>query len=872
MISLPIDSLETDIREALKQKVTLILQAPPGSGKTTRVPQFLMRASAGKILVLEPRRLAARMSAERISEELGQACGQDVGFQIRHERQLTAKTRTIFMTEGLFLRTLLADPHLEGVEYVILDEFHERNMHSDVAFVMVRALQKTSRPDLKLIIMSATLDTERLQDRIPDAALLKADVPTWPVEIIFDPAPDDRPLEWRVAMAVESMLTDSRCPNDILVFLSGAADIRRAANALAASKLKAQFDIFELRAELPSSEQKKVFQSHSKRKVILSTNVAETSLTIPGITGVIDTGVAKMASHAYWSGLPSLEVKPISQASATQRAGRAGRTAPGVARRLYTRADFIGRNGQERPEIQRMDLAQVMLEVSVASRKIFRTTEKIGFEKFEWLDAPHPDNATAAKQLLMELGAVESDGTPTPLGEAMTRWPLHPRLGRILEESRQTGQLAEACLIVSILNEGLLYKKGQLEASVHTDCDLLHQAQIFETCSFSHQRLSTLLREQIDVSQVKKIEKSQESLFRVAQLKKESIRLPTAATEECSPFARILLSGFPDRIVALRRNKSNSKSNQEAVFARGGLGQLASSSTVQDSSFAIALEAEQVRRPGAAHFITEITVAAGLSAARLKELLPERVRSEVLVAWDDQAERVRSVERVSLDALVLEERQVATEQSHLEQELFKQLKVQWPRPFHDLKSLEFFQHRLDLLKQRFPEVAQVNLVDDDFELFLVHICEGKKSFADIAAAPLQEYIDTFIPWDLKNLLERELPTKIALNSGRKVEVNYVVGQPPWLSSRMQDFFGTMETPKLLQGTLPVTVHLLAPNGQAVQVTTDLANFWKNTYPDVKKEMSRRYPRHYWPDDPKNAEPLTRRPKPGQTPADTSRSK
>ncbi|MBM3380920.1 MAG: ATP-dependent helicase HrpB [Betaproteobacteria bacterium] len=872
MISLPIDALETDICEALKQRTTLILQAPPGSGKTTRVPQFLMRSSSSKILVLEPRRLAARMSAERISEEIGQPCGHDVGFQIRHERLITPKTRTVFMTEGLFLRTLLTDPELSGVDYVILDEFHERNMHSDIAFVMVRALQKSTRPDLKLIIMSATLDTEKLQEKIPDAALLKADVPTWPVEIVFDGAQDDRPLEWRVTVAVESLLADSRCSGDILVFLTGAAEIRRTAQALATSKMKNEFDIFELRAELPSSEQKKVFQSHTKRKVILSTNVAETSLTIPGVTGVVDSGLAKMASHAHWSGLPSLDVKPISQASATQRSGRAGRTAPGIARRLYTRADFQGRNGQERPEIQRMDLAQVMLEVGVAARRIFKHGEKMSFDSFEWLDPPNADNATAAKQLLSELGAVDTDGAPTARGEAMARWPLHPRLGRILEESRETGQLAEACLLASILNEGQVFKSGQFEARVHTDCDLHHQALIVEAYNSPTQRLPGSLRDLLDSSQMKKIERSRESLIRLAQIKKEPLQLSSNHSEECSPYARILLAGFPDRIVSLRRNKANAKSNQEAVFARGGLAQLSNSSTVQDSAFAIALEAEQVRRSGVAHFTTEITAAAGLSAVRLKELLPERVRSEVVVAWDDQSERVRSVERVCLDALVLEERQVSAEQSQLEQELFKQLKTQWPRPFHDLRSLDFFQHRLALLKKRFPDTLEVSLLEDDFELFLVHICEGKKSFAEIAAVPLQDYIDTFIPWELKTLLERELPVKIALNSGRKVEVNYIAGQPPWLSSRMQDFFGTMETPKLLQGSLPVTVHLLAPNGQSVQVTTDLANFWKNTYPDVKKEMSRRYPRHYWPDDPKNAEPLTRRPKPGQTPADTSRSK
>ncbi len=871
MISLPIDALENEIIAALRANSTLILQAPPGSGKTTRVPQFLLRSSAGKILVLEPRRLAARMSAERISEELGQTCGQDVGFQIRYERMMSSKTRALFMTEGLFLRTLLSDPTLSGVEYVILDEFHERHMHSDIAFTLTRALQESNRPDLKLIIMSATLDTEKLLTRIPNSVLLKADVPTFPVEVEFDSSPDERPLEWRVAVAVESLLQDPRCPGDILVFLTGAADIRRASAALAHSKHKALFDTFELRAESPAAEQRKIFQPYPKRKVILSTNVAETSITIPGVTGVIDSGLAKMASHAHWNGLPSLDIKTISQASAVQRSGRAGRTSPGVARRLYTRSDFLGRSNQERPEIQRMDLTQVMLEMMVAARKIFPGQDR-PFHTFAWLDEPPADGVTAAKNLLLELGAIDSTHCPTPLGEKLSRWPLHPRLGRILEESAASGNLREACLLVSLINEGFIVKRGQQESVLHTDCDLVHQAQLFENFLHAPEALGRALRDSVDATQIKRVEKSYESLCHLAQIKKGPLRFSSSHKEECSPFAREILAGFPDRIISLRRNKASAKANQEVVFARGGLGQLAMSSTVQDSQFAIALQAEQVRRHGSTHFTTEVTAASGLNVRAIKTLLTHRVSSEISVSWDEQSERVRSVERSLMDSLVLEERQTQTEQSLLEQELFIQLKSRWPRPFPDATPLEFFQQRIALLKERFPDIEQVDISGDDFELFLVHICEGKKSFSEILACSLQEYIDSFIPWELKNQLERDLPAKLSLNSGRKVDVHYIAGQPPWLSSRMQDFFGTMETPKLLQGSLPITVHLLAPNGQAVQVTTDLANFWKNTYPDVKKELSRRYPRHYWPDDPKNAEPLTRRPKPGQTQADTSRSK
>lgn len=871
MITLPIDALESELIAKLKTTSTVILQAPPGSGKTTRVPQFLLRHRAGKIIVLEPRRLAARLSAERVAEELGETIGQSVGYQIRYEKVIGPDTRLIFMTEGLFLRTILANPTLEDVDCVILDEFHERHMHSDIALALTRTLQRHHRESLKLIVMSATLDTQKLQDKLSHAVVLKADVPTFPIDVEYDTAPDERPLEWRVAMAVESLLQDRRCPGDILVFLSGAADIRRAALTLSHSKFKAQFDLFELRADMPPSEQKLVFLPHDKRKVILSTNVAETSVTLPGVTGVVDSGIAKVASYAHWNGLPSLDIKNISQSSAIQRSGRAGRTAPGVARRLFTRADFQSRTFQEKPEIQRIDLTQVMLEMMVAGKKIL-PHGSLSFEDYEWIDPPNEESTQAARKLLMELNALSSDGMPTDMGEKLSKWPLHPRLGRILEESRLTGRLREGCLLVSLLNEGLLLKRTVHESSLHTDCDLHYQAQLFKELRDSEQRLSRSQKETIDVQQFKRIERSFESLCHLAQIRKNPLDIEPATPQECGPYARELLAGFPDRLVALRKNKNSSKVQQEAVFSRGGLGQLALSSTVQDSSFAIALQAEQVRRQGAAHFITEITCASGLSSRSIQEHFAPQIRKESSVVWDDQAERVRGVERTWLESLMLEDRPAGVDLSVAEQELFLQLKSKWPRPFSDDTAVEFFNNKLKLFQQRFPQTETIDLRGEDFEVFLVHICEGKKSFAEILENDLQNYIDSFIPWSLKEQLERELPAKWTLGSGRKVEVHYVAGQPPWLASRIQDFFGTLETPRLLMGTLPVTVHLLAPNGQAVQVTTDLANFWKNTYPDVKKEMQRRYPRHYWPDDPKTAEPLTRRLKPNQTPANTSRSK
>lgn len=870
-IQLPIDNLETKITEALHRTPTLILQAPPGSGKTTRVPQFLLKICRKKILILEPRRLAARLSAERVAEELGQRSGEDIGFQIRYEKIMGPATRCVFMTEGLFLRTLLSDPILNDVDAVVLDEFHERHLHSDVAFALTRRLQQTKRPDLKLIVMSATLDTDKLTQFLPEASFLKADVPTFPVEVEYDASTDERALEWKVTVAVESLLQDPRCPGDILVFLSGVADIRRAAQALATSKLHSQFDTFELRAELPIAEQRKIFLPHSRKKVILATNVAETSLTIPGVTGVVDSGLAKVASYAHWNGLPTLEVKPISQASSIQRSGRAGRTSAGIARRLYTRAEFLGRVAHEKPEILRVDLAQTLLEVTIAEQAIF-SQHASAFMQLPWIDKPSPESVAAAENLLKELGAFDKNGAVTAIGRSIVNWPLSPRLGRILVEAKKLGTLPEACLLVSLLNEGLLTKHSQFESDVHTDCDLTFQASLFDRLRHHPQTITRQEREFVDTAQFKRIEKSFDSLHRLAHTPKRELTLPRSISEDSSPFTRELLSGFPDRIVALKKGKSSQKSNLEAIFSRGGQGFLSKSSTVQDSAFALALQADQVRRLGSTHFTTEITCASGLSSQAIESCLPDRIRSELRLLWDEQSERVKAVQRIYFEELVLEEKQSQVNAVDGETILHQQLKSQWPKPFPSEEPLEYFSQRLTLLRQKFPDLDACDLMGDDFELFLVHVCEGKKSFAEILAHHLQYYIDSFISWDLKRLLDRELPSHLTLGSGRQVQIHYVSGQAPWISSRMQDFFGTLSTPRLLNDTLPVIVHLLAPNGQAVQVTTDLASFWRNVYPEVKKELCRRYPRHYWPEDPKNAEPISRRSKPSGTQAGTLRPK
>lgn len=870
MQSLPIDAIKNEILESLDKHSTIILQAPPGSGKTTRVPQFLIEKLQEKIIVLEPRRLAAKLSAERIAAELKQSCGNDVGYHIRYERLSTPQTRILFMTEGLFLRTLLSNPTLDGISYVVLDEFHERHLHSDVAYVLTRALQESQRNELKLILMSATLDTEKLGAAIPNSCLIKTEVPTHPVHVEYETSTDQRALEIKVSAAVDALLTDSRCPGHILVFLPGAADIRRAAQLISQSKHAGQFDLLELRADTTAREQRKVFEEGALRKVILATNVAETSVTIPGVTGVVDSGLAKVSAHAHWNGLPTLDVRPISQSSAIQRSGRAGRTAPGIARRLFTRADFQTRPFQDKPEIQRADLTQVMLEVLVAMNKL-SLKGKSSLNDLDWIDEPQSDSVTAAHSLLMQLGALTPDGKPNELAERMSRWPLHPRLARVLEEGRITGNMSALCLIVSIMNEGYLLKRGLTNATTHTDCDLHFQANLFLAAERRQSGLKRSEAQLIDDAQLRKIARSFSALCKTANSRPDDVVIPEAI-DDCSPFAQELLTGFSDRVVSFRKTKTTTKFLQEVVFSKGGLGQLSPVSTVQESDFGIALHAEQIRRQGATHFTTEVTAASGVSRQTLKRFFHADIVNESAVVWDEQAEKAKSLDRTILGALILEERPTATNPQALEQELFNQLKARWPRPFHDISPILYFQTRLKILQSKYENVSDIDLLGEDFELFLTHLCEGKKSFAELTATPLTLAIESFLPAGLNQLLSKELPLKIKLNSGRLVDVHYKEGQPPWLSSRMQDFFGTMQTPRVLSGSIPITTHLLAPNGQAVQVTTQLESFWQNTYPEVRKELSRRYPRHFWPEDPKTAEPLTRRPKPDRTQAGTSRSK
>ncbi len=445
--TLPIDASLPAIVTALESSRGLVICAPPGTGKTTRVPRALFMAGfaeTGEILILEPRRLAARLAAARVAEEFGESPGQTVGFSIRFENVWGPRTRIRFLTEGVLSRRIIADPELSGVSTVILDEFHERHLATDLAFAFLRRLQTRQRPDLKLVVMSATLDAGPVAEFLGGDALRISEGSPFQVSLEYEERPEERPLHDKVAAAV-SRLVQTGLDGDVLVFLPGAAEIRMAAEALQPLAARARLMVLPLHGDLTAAAQARAVQPSEQRKIILSTNVAESSVTIPGIAAVVDSGLARMSGHSSWSGMPVLSLAKVSRASATQRAGRAGRTRHGRVLRLYTRFDFDSRPEQDLPEIRRADLAEPVLTLHGAGITDVRA--------FRWFEPPADAAMVAADDLLIRLGAIETSGTLTETGRRMLRYPLHPRLARLVAEGERLGAADSSCLIAALLSE-----------------------------------------------------------------------------------------------------------------------------------------------------------------------------------------------------------------------------------------------------------------------------------------------------------------------------------------------------------------------------------------------------------------------------------
>lgn len=766
---LPVDALVPDILACLEKAPNLVIEAEPGAGKTTRIPPALLGAFNGQVLVLEPRRIAARLAARRVAFELDEEIGQTVGYQVRFERVAGPATRLHFLTEGVLTRRLLSDPDLAGVDAVVLDEFHERHLDTDLALALLKRLQNR-RPELRIIVMSATLDTDAVARFLNDCPVLRSVGKVFDLALEYTPY-SPAPLEEQVRDALERVVA-GQPRGEVLVFLPGAAEIRRAARACEPLARRYNRLILPLYGDLPVAEQDRAIAPAEQPKVILSTNVAESSITIDGVTTVIDSGLARLAAYSPWTGLPTLRIGRISKASARQRAGRAARTAPGRAIRLYAQIDYQARPDYEMPEILRSDLAQLCLSLRAMG---VRDPGKI-----QWLDAPPEAAVKHAEDLLDLLVRTDEDA------RALMRLPLHPRLSRLIQAAGGRGVARGACITAALLASGERARHNDLLAAID---EPLGDA--------ARQQLRHLLR---------------------------LVHPSRAAAHEDDALLQSVLMGFPDRV-------AQRKSAGQVMLANGTAAEMVG----DPPSFPlfVAVDAEdRTDKP-----LPQVRLVARVEPEWLLDFFPERVREENALVWNRQAERVDAMSRLLYDRLVLQESSATPDPEAAAALLAEKALESGIERFVDREMVDDLLGRLEFAGIAAPEMAAT----------FTEFCRGRRGFSELTSAG-----DHFISWLEQRLdagrLREHAPRALRLKAGRQVKIHYHPGKTPWIASRLQDFFGMDETPRLGPKKVPVVLQLLAPNHRPVQTTTDLAGFWTRLYPQVRRELMRRYPRHQWPED------------------------
>jgi ATP-dependent helicase HrpB len=754
------------------------------------------------------------MAAARVAEERGERLGDAVGYRVRFDKKVSKRTRLEFLTEGMLTRRLLADPALPGVGAVVFDEVHERGLELDLGIARVADLRRR-RPELRVVAMSATLEAAPLARFLGDAPVLSVPGRTFPVAIEHDPAPDDRPLERRVRAACVRLLKDGS-EGDILCFLPGVAEIRRTMKELAGPARSFGVDVLPLYGDLKPEEQARAVRRGPRPKIVVSTNVAETSLTLEAVVAVVDAGLAKVASHSPFTGLSGLRTRPISQASATQRAGRAGRVREGRALRLYTKGDHDRRPLRDRPEIERADLASVVLGLRHAGEDP-RT--------FSWFEAPPEPALAAAEDLLERLGAID-EGAVTERGRRLAHLPLHPRLGVLALEATARGHREAGAALAAVLAEGLPRGVGGRRVA---SSDLLMHLDALEGIGFRPGRAAG---SGFTPGAVAAIARARRQLLDA---------LPEAGEggtfDEDHDLSLAVLAAFPDRVAERRRGR-------ELVFAEGGGATLDPASVVGDARLLVAVDATVGRGR------TRVHAASAIEAEDLVELFEDALEELREVRFDEGRGRVVAVSELRYGQLVLDRSESSPTPAEAAPVLARAALAAGLGTFGDAEAIEALQRRVAFAR-RFDD--RIPALDDaGLEAVLVRLCEGKGSFAELKDAKLEVWVEAELG-PHRAAVDRLAPTHVSLPGRARVPVRYEVDRDPWIASRLQDFFGSAEGPAVAGGRVPLLLHLLDPRGRAVQMTTDLAGFWARHYDEVRKELRRRYAKHHWPDDPATAE-------------------
>ena len=880
-VPLPIDTALPELVGALRAPGAAgVLSAPPGSGKTTRVPSAMVdglgEALSGEVVVLEPRRVAARASARRVAYECGVELGQEVGYQVRHDTCVSAATRIRFVTEGVLVRQMLADPFLERVGAVVLDEFHERHVEGDLALAMLAEVRQVARPDLRVVVMSATLEAEPLLQFLRESGAepfhVEASGRVFPVTVRYQERPDDRPLPDRTVDAVRDLddeMTAGEVPvGDMLVFLPGVGEIRAVTERLNGLQ-GVDFDVLPLHGTLDAAAQDRALtpsKPGARRKVVVATNVAESSLTIPGVTAVIDSGLARVPRHDSSRGLDLLELTRISRASAEQRAGRAGRTAPGACLRMWTRADNRSLLERDVAEIRRVDLAGPVLQLRAFTGGRPPT-------EFGWFEAPATGALQRADELLLQLGALDGEGRPSSVGRAMLSLPMHPRLARAqleaesVEKAGLSGIRPMLALATALLAERPLVRVDRSSAPV---ADLEEWITRFLAVREQRFRDGACRREDVDPRAARSVDQAvrqQKGVGRFEAIEVDGGRHLAAAHRDA--LARCLLAGFPDRLAVARdRGRTGPHGHVAVATLGGGRGVQLDDPILVDAldgdGLFLALSTRTNAGGGDGRW-ARAELAFAVALADLEALgEPSPLIEETDMVFDsDRGGSVRGVKRLRFGDLVLRERphRDAYDPVRAAERMAEALARDPGRWLAGREDIARLGARIEWLQKQLsvdlPAVDETALAEA-----LGPHCAGIDRLSDLLGRPdvLDLALGGILRPDVVRMLRDLAPDRIELPSGRRAEVSYPADAGPTVAARMQELFGLRQTPRLGREGPRLRLELLGPNYRPVQITDDLAGFWQRTWPAVRAELGRRYPKHAWPEDPVAAEPVKARPR------------
>lgn len=827
---LPIDGLLPEVIASLRAHPNLVLEAPTGAGKTTRVPPALLdelfEGGPDTVILVEPRRFAVRAAARRMAAERGERVGETVGYSVRLDRQTSAATRVLVVTPGILLRRLLDDPFLEGVGAIVFDEFHERGLDADLALAAARQIQRSVRPELRLVLMSATLDATRLQawlgTEAGPAARLVSEGRTFPVVVHHRPAPREARLEDSIAALVRA--AHDAVDGHLLVFLPGRGEIRRCAQALEGAAQQRNVELLELYGEMNPRDQDRVMEPSTRRRWILATNVAESSVTVPGVVGVIDSGLHRRMEQDPASGLDRLVLTRISLASAQQRTGRAGRTAPGQAWRLWAAHEEGAMAPYDPPEVRRVDPTQAILWLLA-----FGESDPAAFA---WFEAPSEVHLRTALELLQRLGAWRPGVGLTERGKALAELPLHPRLACLLLEGARFGVLPRAALAVALCSERWPFDDLQREAQHHSDSDLLDAVEALEGWRDRGTRHAGVRPLRVGPAK---------TLLRLAQ-RFERMVPKSKSARGGSPdegLLRAIAWAFRDRL-AVRRAQDPTR-----ALLVGGRGiRIAPQSAVHDAPCFVAVEVVQAHGEASTRVLSRVDP---------DWYEPEAQDTVESMRFEPEGQRVQAFRQRRVDGLVLEEKPVPIEDWEAARTCLVEAARRAdpvPLPLDD-PAVASFLERVRFLAHHLPEEPWPDLSREACLELLPDLAHGLKSFAELRRAPLLEHLQACLNRHLTQLLAREAPARLTLPNGRQARLTYEGDKAPVLATRIQDLFGWEQTPRVARGRVPVLLHLLAPNGRPQQVTDDLQSFWDTTYAVVRKDLRRRYPKHAWPEDPRS---------------------